>query len=138
MPNTVIEREGAGTKESSAGGRQSQTTSSIGERKISMHTIPGGGGLRIAVHEYGRPNGKPILLIHGITQSHLSWSKQYQSTLADEFRLICPDNRGHGMSEKPTANDHYTQAELWADDVQAVITQLELTKQPQNRAEVPE
>ena len=91
------------------------------------HKISGGGDLQLAVHEYGRPDGEPIVFIHGITQSHLSWSKQYQSTLADEFRLL-PDNRGHGMSEKPAASDHYTKAELWADDVKAAITELELHK----------
>ena len=92
------------------------------------HKVTGGGELQLAVHEYGRPNGKPILFIHGINQSHLIWSRQYQSALAEEFRLVFLDNRGHGMSEKPTASDHYTQPELWADDVHAVISQLQLHK----------
>jgi pimeloyl-ACP methyl ester carboxylesterase len=96
---------------------------------MPIHRISGGGGLQLAVHEYGQSNGKPILLIHGFSQCHLVWSKQYQSPLADEFRLVCLDNRGHGMSEKPTALEHYTQAERWADDVQAVITGLAL-RQP--------
>lgn len=95
---------------------------------MSVHTITGGGGLQLAVHEYGQPQGKPILLIHGYSQCHLVWSKQYQSPLADEFRLVCLDNRGHGMSEKPTTLEHYTQAERWADDVDAVITELALHK----------
>jgi non-heme chloroperoxidase len=68
---------------------------------MSIHTITGGGGLQLAVHEYGQPHGKPILLIHGFTQCHMVWSKQYHSALADEFRLLCCDNRGHGMSAKP-------------------------------------
>jgi len=95
---------------------------------MSMHTITGGGGLQLAVHEYGQPHGQPIVLIHGFSACHLIWSKQYQSRLADEFRLVCLDNRGHGMSEKPTAHEHYTQGERWADDVQAVITALALRK----------
>ena len=76
----------------------------------NIRTISGGGGLKLAVHEYGRPDGKAILLIHGFTACHLVWSKQYQSALADEFRLVCLDNRGHGMSEKPTAMEHYNRA----------------------------
>ena len=95
---------------------------------MPLHTITGGGGLQLAVHEYGQPHGKPILLIHGFSACHLIWSKQYHSSLADEFRLVCLDNRGHGMSEKPTASEHYTQGERWADDVQAVITGLALGK----------
>lgn len=95
---------------------------------MPIHTIPGGGGLHLAVHEYGQPEGKPIVLIHGFSQCHLVWAKQYQSPLADEFRLVCLDNRGHGMSDKPMALEHYTQAQLWAEDVRAVITVLGLRK----------
>lgn len=95
---------------------------------MRIHTITGGGGLQLAVHEYGQPHGKPILLLHGFSMCHLAWSKQYHSRLADEFRLVCLDNRGHGMSEKPLAREHYTQGERWAEDVQAVITALGLHK----------
>jgi non-heme chloroperoxidase len=95
---------------------------------MPRHTIPGGGGVRLAVHEYGQPQGKPILLLHGFSQCHLGWAKQYQGPLADEFRLVCLDNRGHGMSEKPLALEQYTQPERWAEDVHAVITNLALRK----------
>ena len=95
---------------------------------MPIHTIIGGGRLQLAVHEYGQPHGKPILLIHGFSACHLVWAKQYQSHLADEFRLVCLDNRGHGMSEKPTVLEHYTQDALWADDIHAVIAGLALRK----------
>ena len=95
---------------------------------MTIHTIAGGGDLQLAVHEYGQPSGKSILLIHGFTQCHMAWSKQYQSSLANEFRLICIDIRGHGMSEKPTGLEHYTQDEHWADDIHAIIAGLELRK----------
>lgn len=95
---------------------------------MTLHRIAGGGGLQLAVHEYGQPHGKPIVLIHGFSQCHLSWSRQYQSSLADEFRLVCLDIRGHGMSEKPVADEHYTRSDPWADDVHAVIGGLGLRK----------
>jgi pimeloyl-ACP methyl ester carboxylesterase len=82
----------------------------------------------LAVHEDGPPGGKPIVLIHGINQCSLAWLKQYQSFLTEEFRLVCLDLRGHGMSEKPTAPEHYNQASLWADDLHAVLTTLSLRK----------
>ena len=91
-----------------------------------LHTITGGGDLRLAVHEYGQPQGKPIVLIHGFGQCHLAWSKQYQGSLAEEFRLICLDIRGHGMSDKPADREHYTRDRLWAEDVDAVVTALHL------------
>ena len=95
---------------------------------MPIHNIIGGGGTHLVVHEYGPSEGKPIILIHGISQCYLVWSKQYRSALAEEFRLVCLDLRGHGMSEKPTALEHYTQPQLWADDVTAVIKTLALYK----------
>ncbi|HEX6950098.1 MAG TPA: alpha/beta hydrolase [Nitrospira sp.] len=93
---------------------------------MAVHNITGGGALRLAVHEYGSPEGKPIVLIHGINQCSLVWQRQYRSALAEEFRLVCLDIRGHGMSEKPTGPEHYSQADLWADDVHAVLSALSL------------
>jgi pimeloyl-ACP methyl ester carboxylesterase len=95
---------------------------------MPVHKITGGGGVQLAVHEYGQPGGKPILLIHGFCQCYLVWAGQYLSALADEFRLICLDSRGHGMSEKPTASEQYTEADRWADDVHEVIAGLSLRK----------
>jgi pimeloyl-ACP methyl ester carboxylesterase len=90
--------------------------------------VTGGGGVRLNVHEWGNPEGKPLLFIHGWSESHVSWLRQYESDLANEFRIVAGDNRGHGMSESPDGEAHYTQSRLWAEDVNAVITQLELDK----------
>jgi non-heme chloroperoxidase len=76
----------------------------------TIHTVEGGGGLRLHVREWGRADGPPILLIHGLSQSHLCWARQYQSTLAGEFRLVAYDLRGHGMSQAPLEPGHYTDA----------------------------
>jgi non-heme chloroperoxidase len=94
----------------------------------TIHTVRGGGGLRLHVREWGRADGPPILFIHGLSQSHLCWAKQYQSALAEEFRLVAYDLRGHGMSEAPLEPEHYTNARLWADDVAAIIDQLRLDR----------
>ena len=93
-----------------------------------IHTVRGGGGLRLHVREWGRADGPPILFIHGLSQSHLCWARQYQSFLAEEFRLVAYDLRGHGMSEAPLEPEHYTDARLWADDVAAIIDQLRLDR----------
>src|SRR4029450_12892409 len=81
-------------------------------RPAKIHTVQGGSGLRLHVREWGRADGPPILLIHGISQSHLCWAKQYHSTLADEFRLVAYDLRGHGMSEAPLEPEHYAGGQL--------------------------
>jgi pimeloyl-ACP methyl ester carboxylesterase len=95
---------------------------------IKTHTVQGGGGLRLHVREWGPLDGPAILLIHGWSQNHLCWAKQYESTLAHDFRLVALDLRGHGMSDAPLEPEHYTEARLWADDVAAIIDALSLDR----------
>ena len=93
---------------------------------MQVHEVRGGGGLRLHVREWGQTDGPPILFIHGWSQNHLCWARQYESTLADEFRLIAYDLRGHGMSEAPLEPEHYTDGTLWADDIRAIADELHL------------
>ena len=94
---------------------------------MKTHRISGSGGVRLHAVETGDPNGRPILFIHGISQSWLSWRCQLRSDLQDEFRLIAIDLRGHGKSDKP-ADESYKESKVWADDINAVITTLELNE----------
>ena len=96
--------------------------------RMKVHSVRGGGGLRLHVREWGKTDGPPILFIHGWSQNHLCWMKQYESTLADEFRLVAYDLRGHGMSEAPLEPGHYTDGRLWADDVAAIVDELRLDR----------
>jgi len=92
------------------------------------HMIEGGGGLRLHVREGGKPDGVPILFLHGWSQHHLCWGRQFEGPLVDEFRLVAMDLRGHGQSEAPLEAGHYTNGALWADDVRAVIEALGLDR----------
>jgi len=93
---------------------------------MKTYRVTGGGGITLHVDETGNPNGKPLLFIHGFSQSRLCWNKQMQSDLGNDFRLVALDIRGHGLSEKP--KDAYGDSRLWADDIHAVITTLGLDK----------
>jgi non-heme chloroperoxidase len=97
-------------------------------KRMKVHTVRGGRGLRLHVREWGKADGPPILFIHGWSQNHLCWVKQYESPLADEFRLVAYDLRGHGMSEAPLEPEHYADGKLWADDVAAIIDELRLDR----------
>jgi pimeloyl-ACP methyl ester carboxylesterase len=88
---------------------------------IATHEVSGGDGIRLHACEWGNPLGPSILLIHGWSQSQLCWSRQVSSDLADRFHIVTFDNRGHGMSEKPLLGDRYTNAQLWADDIAAIL-----------------
>ena len=94
----------------------------------TIHTVPGGGGLKLHVRESGNPDGVPIVFIHGWSQSHTCWHGQVESNLGDEFRLVAFDLRGHGMSEAPLQSQHYTHAGLWAYDLAAIIDELRLER----------
>ena len=91
-------------------------------------TVFGVNGQKLHVVERGPRNRQVALLIHGWSQNHLSWRKQYESSLAENFRLVALDLRGHGMSEAPLEAENYTDAQLWADDIAAIIEQLNLSR----------
>jgi pimeloyl-ACP methyl ester carboxylesterase len=93
---------------------------------MQSHTVTGGGGTQLHLVETGNPQGRPILFLHGFSQCGLAWSRQLHSDLADDFRLVALDLRGHGRSAKP--RDGYDDARLWADDVRAVIEALGLER----------
>ena len=56
--------------------------------------------LRLAYREWGDPGAPPLILIHGITSSSLSWARVAER-LATSYRVIAVDNRGHGHSAAP-------------------------------------
>jgi pimeloyl-ACP methyl ester carboxylesterase len=88
--------------------------------------VNGGGGVRLAVEETGNPEGRPVLFLHGLSQSRRSWDRQLESDLGHDRRLVAVDLRGHGQSDKP--RDAYGDPALWAADVHAVIEALELER----------
>lgn len=93
---------------------------------MKSYKIAGGGGTKIHLIETGNPNGRPILFIHGFSQCCLAWSRQLESDLAKDFRLVAMDLRGHGLSDKP--RDGYDESGNWADDVDAAIQTLGLER----------
>jgi pimeloyl-ACP methyl ester carboxylesterase len=93
---------------------------------MKTHTVAGNAGVKLHVREWGRADAPAILFIHGWSQNLMCWRRQYESDLADRFRLVGFDLRGHGMSDMPVQPESYTRAEAWADDVAAVIGTLKL------------
>ena len=91
---------------------------------MKSHRISGAGGVKLHVVETGNPSGRPIVFIHGLSQCWLQWSRQMNSILVKDYRLVALDMRGHGLSDKPA--DGYDDSKQWADDVHAVIQALSL------------
>jgi haloacetate dehalogenase len=58
------------------------------------------GGVRLFARIGGTPEAPPLLLLHGFPQTHVMWRRVAQQ-LAPHFRLVLPDLRGYGDSDKP-------------------------------------
>jgi len=85
-------------------------------------------GVAIAVQEWGYASGPEIIFIHGFSQSHLCWKKQTESELAESFRMITYDLRGHGDSDKPPDAIFYRESSRWAAELHSVIVGAQLQR----------
>lgn len=83
------------------------------------------GEVRLFVRTGGRPDGEPLLLLHGYPQTHAIWHRVAR-LLADRYRLVMPDLRGYGRSDKPAGTaDHATYSKrTMARDVLALMQAL--------------
>ena len=84
-------------------------------------TVATSDGLELAAERHGDPSGPEVLLVHGLGQSRLSWSRQTHGRLAETCHIVSYDLRGHGDSSKPARVDAYADPALWAADLHAVI-----------------
>lgn len=64
----------------------------------------------------------PVLLLHGISDTHITWSKALEP-LARRRRVIVPDLVGHGLSSRPDAS--YS-LEFHAETIGALLDTLDL------------
>jgi pimeloyl-ACP methyl ester carboxylesterase len=57
-------------------------------------------GMRMYYEEHGTPDGPPLVLLHGFTQSGDFWINQL-AAFGAHYRLLVPDLRGHGRTDNP-------------------------------------
>ncbi|MBI3993345.1 MAG: alpha/beta fold hydrolase [Candidatus Lambdaproteobacteria bacterium] len=75
---------------------------------------------------YEGDKGAFLLLHHGLLGRHQDWFEAgYVEELAQQFRLIIPDARGHGRSDHPAQPEDYSPDEL-ADDMIAILDALDI------------
>ena len=98
-------------------GRETPVGSEAGEGFLK-HFIASDGG-RIAYRDEG--SGRPLVLLHGL-MAHGGFFRE-QADLADDFRLIGVDLRGHGASARPGERPT---VERIAADVAELVASLDL------------
>jgi pimeloyl-ACP methyl ester carboxylesterase len=54
-------------------------------------------GLRVHYRDWGDPDAQPVVLLHAFTQHARTWDTVARG-LADRFRVLALDQRGHGAS----------------------------------------
>jgi pimeloyl-ACP methyl ester carboxylesterase len=82
-------------------------------------TVRSADGTRLHIEEYGRADGPTVVLSHGWTCSTLFWAPVVR-LLADDYRVVAYDQRGHGRSALPVTRGGYGTG-LLADDLQTVL-----------------
>src|ERR1700712_4743658 len=75
-------------------------------------------GTRLHVDVLGREDAPTVVLVHGWTCCREFWAPQL-NTLAERYRLVAYDLRGHGRSGAPKEEDFSPEA--LADDLSAVL-----------------
>ncbi len=84
-------------------------------------------GVNLNVEISGPDDGRPVLLLHGFPDSGRLWSSQAGALSSAGYRVIVPDQRGYGQSDKPAEVDAYNII-LLAADVAAILDQVGVEK----------
>jgi pimeloyl-ACP methyl ester carboxylesterase len=86
------------------GGSIARGEGKMSKVEISRMELPT--GVTLAVQTGGAEDGEPILLLHGFPESHRTW-RDVMPDLARDFRVIAPDQRGFGASDRPEGVEAY-------------------------------
>jgi pimeloyl-ACP methyl ester carboxylesterase len=84
-----------------------------------------GDGVTLAVLDEGE--GMPVLLLHGFPDSSRVWRHQVPALVGAGFRVIAPDLRGYGESDRPEEVEAYAVRHSVADVV-AMLDELEIER----------
>jgi len=94
--------------------------------EAEVHFWTASDGVKLAWHEVGQ--GRPVVLLHGLfSDAQMNWIKfgQADRIAAVGFRVIMPDLRAHGLSDKPHGPEHYPTGIL-ARDLRELVAKLAL------------
>lgn len=73
---------------------------------ISMKKVALATGIEMNVALAGPDDAPPVILLHGFPESHRTW-RAVAPLLSDQLRLVMPDQRGFGDSDRPQEVEAY-------------------------------
>ena len=71
------------------------------ERRVSTN------GIQLHVVDAGPDDGQPVVLCHGFPELAYSWRHQIPALADAGYRVLAPDQRGYGESDKPAPIEDY-------------------------------
>ncbi len=81
---------------------------------VEEQRLPGD-GIGLHVVTAGPASGRPVILLHGFPDFWYGWRHQVDALAARGLRLIMPDQRGYGGSDKPAEVAAYDISRLCGD-----------------------
>ena len=91
---------------------------------LQSKVIEAADGVKLAYRTVG--SGSPVMLLHGFPQWSEMWIENgVAEHLANSYRVILPDRRGHGMSGRPTEPERY--GRRFVEDVFDILDAEELS-----------
>ncbi|HKS43818.1 MAG TPA: alpha/beta hydrolase [Amycolatopsis sp.] len=81
----------------------------------------------LSFHVIDEGTGPPVLLLHGFPDSSAVWRHQIPALVAAGHRVIAPDLRGFGESDRPEGVGNY-RLELAVQDVLGILTTLGVSR----------
>lgn len=95
--------------------------------RVSVHRMPTGERIRIV--ELGPRQAPPVMLVHGWGASAFAWRETIEALAAAGWRVVAPDLRGHGFSEKPDDPRLYT-SDAMAEHLLAIMDAAGVRRAP--------
>jgi len=82
--------------------------------QLPQQRVPLSTGIAMNVALAGPEDASPVILVHGFPESHRTW-REIAALLGDRLRLVMPDLRGFGGSDRPQEIAAYATDKLIAD-----------------------
>lgn len=88
------------------------------ERVLVTHRHVRLNGINMQIAERGA--GPLVLLLHGWPETWYSWRHQIDALAVAGYRVVAPDQRGYGATDRPNAIDQYSIFHLVGDVVSLI------------------